>query len=72
MPKQPIPTPAEAVRLVFKRACMTISREHALQATIELAASQQFDELAKSIDAPSPRVQAVSFVKARRARSGKL
>lgn len=52
MKPTPIPTPAEAVRLVFRRACMSISREYAF--------------LALSLDAPSPRAQAVEFVKARR------
>jgi hypothetical protein len=54
MKPTPVPTPAEAVRLVFQRACMSISREYAF--------------LAKSLDAPTPRQAAVSFVKARRAR----
>lgn len=50
--KPAIPTPAEAVRLVFRRACMSISREYGF--------------LAQSIEAPMPREAAVAFVKARR------
>lgn len=50
----PIPTPAEAVRLSFKRACESISREYGW--------------LAKSLDAPSPTTKqsAMALVKARR------
>lgn len=62
-----IPTAAQAVRLVFKRACEQIAKEHALQATIELAASQQFAELAKTVDARAPRSAAAALVMSRRA-----
>jgi hypothetical protein len=50
--KPTVPTPAEAIRLVFKRACESISREYGW--------------LAQSIDAPSEKAAAVAFVKARR------
>ena len=52
MKQPPIPTPAEAVRLVFQRACLSISREYAL--------------LAKTVDAPTSHEAAVAWVKARR------
>lgn len=53
MKPSPIPTPAESVRLVFKRACMSISREYAF--------------LAISFDAPTEHERAVRLVKVRRA-----
>jgi hypothetical protein len=52
MNKPPIPTPAEATRLVFQRACESISRE--------------YNWLAKSLDAPTPHERAVAIVKERR------
>ena len=51
--KPAIPTPSEAVRLVFKRACMSISREYGF--------------LAQSFDAPTERERALRLVKVRRA-----
>lgn len=50
--KPTIPTPAQAVRLVFKRACMSISREYAF--------------LAQGIDARDPKATAVEFTRSRR------
>jgi len=50
-----IPTAAESVRLSFRRACMTISRE--------------YEHLAKTFEAgppPTSHEAAVAFVKARR------